>query len=157
MINVQTFICSRTHLDLLLDVFIQKHLTGEKKGNSCYLSNEHRWILLSANHVQQVYLKVNKITQWNQLTFQLISGDLSSLEPQVFMSHFWLWIEKIKMFTSCLYCFDFMVLGTELTISCRLSKGSTIELHTQPVTFLRHSLFSHENLFLAFVMLIGID
>lgn len=55
------------------------------------------------------------------------------------------------------FCFGFVVLGTELTISCRPSKVSPVELHTQPATFLQPSLFSHENLFLAFVTLIGID
>lgn len=65
------------------------------------------------------------------------------------------YIGPFQQHSFCFVCF--VVLGTELTILHRLSKDSLVELSTQHVTFPQHPLFTHENLFLAFVTLMDID
>lgn len=106
-----------------------------------------------------------------QLTFQLTSGNLSSPEPWFFS-----WaisnpcIEKKKtnknvyqLLILCHVCNTHSVLVLwcwELKPQFQAGGAralSTFERHTQPATFLQHSLLSQENLFLAFVTLIGLD
>ena len=65
------------------------------------------------------------------------------------------YIGLFQRYPFCFVCF--VALGTELTILHRLSKHSPGELSTQHVTFPQHPLFTHENLFLAFVTLMDID
>jgi hypothetical protein len=65
------------------------------------------------------------------------------------------YVEPFQQHSFCFVCF--VMLGTELTILHRLSKASPIGLSSQHVIFPLHPLFTHENLFPAFVTLMDID
>lgn len=135
---------------------------GENKDSLYNLSDELMGVLFSAYPVQQAHLKANKITWRNTIDLSANIGQPKSPRTMIFHEPFLIHAFKkklTKMFTSCLYCaMDATFILFWFCGAGNLSHNSKqVELQTQPATFVQHSLFSHENLFLALVTLIGLD